>query len=68
MPDRRSIARLSALAASTPFSGRTGVTTVRASFTASNTTINVGRTSTASGIPIGSGLFTGKSSISRTMS
>ncbi len=45
----------SAVLASTPFSGRTGVTTVIESFTASNTTMMVGRTSTASGMPIGSG-------------
>jgi hypothetical protein len=51
-----------------PLSGRTGVTTVIESFTASNTTMMVGRTSTASGMPIGSGLGGGNSSISRTMS
>ena len=47
---------------------RTGVTTVMVSLTASNTTTIVGRTSTASGIPIASGLGCGSSSISRTMS
>ena len=66
--DRRSPARANAVSADTPLSGRTGVTTVIASFTASNTTTMVGRTMTASGMPIGSGLGGGNSSISRTMS
>ena len=48
-------ARASAVLALTLVSGRTGVTTVIESFTASNTTISVGRISTASGMPIGSG-------------
>ena len=64
----RSVARASAVLAETPFSGRTGVTTVIVSFTASNTTTMVGRTTTASGSPIGSGLGAGSSSIKRTMS
>ena len=64
----RSVARASAALAVTPGSGRTGVTTVMLSFTASNTTTSVGRISTASGMPIGSGLGGGSSSISRTMS
>ena len=64
----RSPARVKAVSAATPLSGRTGVTTVIASLTASNTTTRVGRTSTASGMPIGSGLGGGSSSISRTMS
>ena len=54
--------------AETPASGRTGVTTVIVSFTASNTITMVGRISIASGMPIGSGLGAGNSSISRTMS
>src|ERR1700682_2839817 len=66
--DRRSLARVKAVSAVVALSGRTGVTTVMASFTASNTTTMVGRTSTASGMPIGSGLGGGSSSISRTMS
>jgi hypothetical protein len=66
--DRRSCARSSAVCADTAGSGRTGVTTVIVSFTASNTTTSVGRISTASGIPIGSGWDAGSSSISRTMS
>ena len=66
--DSRSLARVKAVSALTPLSGRTGVTTVMESFTASNTTTMVGRTSTASGMPIGSGLGCGNSSISRTMS
>ena len=49
-------------------SGRTGVTTVMVSCTASNTITTVGRIMTASGMPIGSGLGAGSSSISRTMS
>jgi hypothetical protein len=36
--------------------------------TVSNTTINVGRSMIASGMPIGSGFSGGSSSISRTMS
>ena len=64
----RSPARASAALAVTPFMGRTGVTTVIMSATASNTTTMVGRTSMASGMPIGSGLGCGNSSISRTMS
>jgi len=68
MAERRSLARAKADSAAMPLSGRTGVTTVIASLTASNTTTMVGRISTASGIPIGSGLGCGNSSISRTMS
>ena len=64
----RSTARASADFASTFFSGRTGVTIVIESFTASKTTMIVGRTSIASGMPIGSGLGAANSSISRTMS
>ena len=50
LPDSRSFARVNAMSAETPLSGRTGVTTVMVSFTASNTTTMVGRTITASGI------------------
>src|SRR6266568_4407913 len=56
MADNRSEARVSATAAVTAGSGRTGVTTVIWSLTASNTITTVGRTMMASGIPIGSGL------------
>jgi len=66
--ERRSRARAKAVSAAMLFCGLTGVTTVIVSFTASNTTTMVGRTSTASGIPIGSGLDRGNSSINRTMS
>src|SRR5436190_16886738 len=66
--ERRSLARAKAVSAVMLFCGRTGVITVIASFTASNTTTMVGRTSTASGIPIGSELGRGNSSINRTMS
>jgi len=52
----------------TPGRGRTGVTSVIVSVTASKMMINVGRISSASGMPIGSGLGAGSSSISRTMS
>ena len=67
-PASRARRARSAAFAETPGSGRTGVTTVIASFTASNTTMSVGRISTASGMPIGSGWEAGRSSISRTMS
>ena len=66
--ERRSVARASAVFAVAPFSGRTGVTTVIMSRTASNTTTIVGRMRIASGMPIGSGLGCGNSSICRTMS
>ena len=66
--ESRSAARLNAAAGVTSGSGRTGVTTVIVSCTASNTMITVGRIMTASGMPIGSGLCGGSSSISRTMS
>src|SRR5207302_4662496 len=59
MAASRSPARVKAASEETPLSGRTGVTTVIASLTASNTTTTVGRTSTASGMPIGSGLGCG---------
>ena len=68
MADRRSTARASAAFAVTPGCGRTGVTTVMVSSTASNTITIVGRTRIASGMPIGSGAGGGNSSISRTMS
>ena len=48
--------------------GRTGVTMLMVSVTASNTTTTVGRTSMASGMPMGSGLRLGRCSINRTMS
>ena len=51
----RRLSGASAAFAVTPGSGRTGVTTVMLSLTASNTTTSVGRISTASGMPIGSG-------------
>ena len=66
--DRRSTARASAALALTPACGRTGVTTVMVSSTASKTITKVGRTRIASGMPIGSGPGRGNSSISRTMS
>ena len=52
LPDSRSVARVSATWALTPASGRTGVTTMIVSLTASKTTMIVGRTITASGMPI----------------
>ena len=48
--------------------GRTGVTTAISSRTLSNTTMIVGRISTASGTPIGSGLAGASRSMWRTMS
>jgi hypothetical protein len=66
--ESRSVARESATRADTCGSGRTGATTVIVSCTASNTMITVGRRRIASGMPIGSGLLDGNSSISRTMS
>jgi hypothetical protein len=66
--ERRSDARLNAAAAVTLASGRTGVTTVMESCTASNTITMVGRSMMASGVPTTSGLGGGSSSISRTMS
>ncbi len=67
--DSRSTARASAALAFTPACGRTGVTMVIVSSTASKAITRVGRTRTASGIPIGSGPGAGnESSISRTTS
>ena len=54
--------------AETPATGRIGVTTDISSRTESNTTITVGRTSSASGMPIGSGFAGARRSIWRTMS
>src|SRR5471032_1440503 len=59
--ESRPVARASAALADRPGSGRTGVTTVIESLTASKTTTSVGRISTASGMPIGSGLGAGNS-------
>jgi hypothetical protein len=64
----RSTARLNARSAGSPAAGRTGVTRVMVSSTESKMITTVGRTRMASGIPIGSGLGAGSSSISRTMS
>ena len=69
MADKRSAARASATSAATPARGRTGVTTVMASFTASKAITKVGRMRMASGMPIGSGGgAASESSINRTMS
>jgi hypothetical protein len=64
---RASAASCAALA-ETPGAGRIGVTTAISSRAASNTTITVGRMSSMSGTPIGSGLAGGSFSIRRTMS
>ena len=69
-PRRRAAprARASAAFAVTPGSGRTGVTTVICPSPRRTPRSSVGRISTASGMPIGSGWAAGSSSISRTMS
>ena len=54
--------------AETPGDGRIGVTTAISSRAASNTTMTVGRISSMSGTPIGSGLAGASRSIRRTMS
>ena len=67
--DKRSAARASAASALMPARGRTGVTTVMVSFTASKAITKVGRSRIASGISIGSGGGSPNvSSIRRTVS
>ncbi len=64
----RARAASKAAVAETSGRGRTGVTAVISSFTASNTTMMVGRMSSASGTPMGSALAGPRRSICRTMS